>query len=203
MPGNDRPTTSRQDDDPSNHVNDRPSDHPMFALAGVRAAPRQRTSMQQREQEAFLDAIAARQPFMAQTAVAHETTERHAEIFAQHGMYVAGSGNLLQFNSIMSAILAATVSTVELQPVRAVATIAMLLHVTAAIVFCWATRPIYPKTALDRMYQTHERLANDTFKVYRKGWRLTMVGAAVSAIALLSFTFKNRDGLFAGLFGHW
>lgn len=106
---------------------------------------------------------------------------------SQHA-YLSASGTLTQFNAIVSAIHAAAV-TYNSGVLRLAIVSALLLHVVAAFVLCWAARPVsrVPYAGAKMVLAQSRALAEDTFKNYRRGWRMTMVALCVSSAALLLY----------------
>jgi hypothetical protein len=65
-----------------------------------------------------------------------------AGVSTQQGMYLTASGSLIQFNAIMAAIHGSALAIADHTLTKGAFTCALLLHVLAAFVLCWAARPI-------------------------------------------------------------
>lgn len=106
--------------------------------------------------------------------------------------YLTASGTLTQFNAIVAAIQAAAFSATT-GPLRVAVAIALVLHVLSAYLLCWAARPIEPHRASDsRMTLIQARLhVHDTFKNYRRGWRITMLALCMSCAALIFYVLNE------------
>lgn len=102
--------------------------------------------------------------------------------------YLAASGTLTQFNAILAAIQAAAFSATT-GGLRVAVAGALALHVLGAFLLCWAARPVEPSRAGDAMMALMQARVHvdDTFKNYRRGWRMTMLALCVSAVALLLY----------------
>jgi hypothetical protein len=110
---------------------------------------------------------------------------RHAP---QHGAYLAASGTLTQFNALVAAMLTAALASIERPALRAAVGLALIAHICAAFLLCWAARPRAEEGS------SGEDMAADTFKSYRRGWRVTMLAMLLSAIALAIFSFDTLGG---------
>jgi hypothetical protein len=111
--------------------------------------------------------------------------QRFAELDTRQGIYLTASGTLTQFNAILAAVHGAALATVELGVLKAAMVVAFVSHVVAAFFLCWAARPVDGKsnqTAAMALAETHT-LTDDTFRNYKRGWRMTLVALAVSAVA--------------------
>src|SRR5262249_9966217 len=116
-----------------------------------------------------------------------------SELDAQQGIYLTASGTLTQFNAIVAAALCAASATAGSPLFKGIAVAAILLHVAAAFVLCWAARPL----------QGRERMipylaVDDTFQNYRQGWRVTMIAMTVSATALGCFAVETIGAAWKG-----
>lgn len=111
--------------------------------------------------------------------------------------YLAASGTLTQFNAIMAAVHAAALSTAD-GPLKYPSATALLLHVSAAFMLCWAARPIDPdRNAIFRnAVVDHYIWTNDTFRNYRRGWRLTLAAVGISSLAAILLAYKAIIGSF-------
>jgi hypothetical protein len=116
---------------------------------------------------------------------------------ARQGLYAAGSGTLTQFNAIMAAIHGSVLASGAQGLLKASSATALLLHVLAAFILCWAARPIdrprYTEGA--DVVDTYRNTA-DTFRNYRRGWRVTLVALIVSSVAAGLFVL-NAFGITA------
>src|SRR5215470_4174020 len=110
---------------------------------------------------------------------------RLTEFEARQGSYLAASGSLTQFNGILAAALAGALATLELGSLRFAFSAALVLHVLASAVLCWAARPITPKRepTPTMAFFAQVALMDHTFRNYRRGWRITMLALALTAIA--------------------
>jgi hypothetical protein len=119
---------------------------------------------------------------------------RGADISAQQGMYLTASGSLIQFNAIMAAIHGSALAIADHTLTKGAFSSALLLHVLAAFVLCWAARPITdaPSTVRGaaRAYADNLRHADDTFRNYRRGWRMTLLALIASAAAASLFVLR-------------
>jgi predicted exporter len=72
---------------------------------------------------------------------------------------------------------------------KMIAASALLVHVLAAFTLCWAARPIAerPSSVRGLSFVDAYRHADDTFRNYRRGWRMTLLALAVSAAAAALF----------------
>lgn len=113
----------------------------------------------------------------------------------QHGQYLAASGTLTQFNSVMVALLSALLVANTEPTTRALCAGALLLHILAAFILVWAARPVQRRQR-QKMMSLHEvhNLTDDTLRFYRRGWRVTVLGMAVS-IATLILYLEQLTGL--------
>jgi hypothetical protein len=107
----------------------------------------------------------------------------------QHGAYLAASGTLTQFNALVIAILTAALAAIDRPLLRAAIGVALIAHTCAAFLLCWAARP-----AAKTNGASGEDMAADTFKSYGRGWRVTMIAMALSAAALVIFSFDTLGG---------
>ncbi len=117
----------------------------------------------------------------------------------EHALYLAASGTLMQFNAIMAALLGGALALVDDRSVKLAIVSALALHVLASFVLCWAVRPIQNHTSVDALYNTGKRMANDTFSNYVFGWRLTITGMLVSAVALAVYLYQASASLLQAL----
>ena len=111
--------------------------------------------------------------------------QRLKEIEARHGGYLAASGTLTQFNGILAAALAAALATLELGSLKFAFGAAVFLHLLASAILCWSARPITPKhePTPTMAFFAQVAVVDRTFRTYRRGWRLTMLALAVTAVA--------------------
>lgn len=110
---------------------------------------------------------------------------RLADMEARQGTYLAASGTLTQFNGILAAALGGALATLQLGSLKFVFTTALVLHVLAAAVLCWAARPMATKRepTPTMTYIGQVALVVQTFLNYQRGWRMTMLALLVTAIA--------------------
>ena len=114
----------------------------------------------------------------------YEETDPHAPSAQRlQADYIAASGNLSQFNALMSAALTTSISSTT-GHLRLAVVGALLLHVLACLSLCWAARPVSGERSRTTPSRAHRELAEDTFKNYRRGWRVTMLGVIASSLAL-------------------
>jgi hypothetical protein len=111
--------------------------------------------------------------------------QRLKEIEARQGGYLAASGTLTQFNGILAAALGAALATLELGSLKFAFGAAAFLHVLASAILCWSARPITPKHEPTPTMAFFAQVASvdRTFRTYRRGWRLTMLALALTAVA--------------------
>jgi hypothetical protein len=107
---------------------------------------------------------------------------------ARHGMYLTAAGTLTQFNAVMAAIHSAAFASIASGTLRTALGAALAFHALAAFVLCWAARPIASAKV------SAFKLADDTFRNYRRGWRVTVVAMLLTAAALGVFLSENADG---------
>ena len=71
--------------------------------------------------------------------------------------------------------------------------VALVLHVLAAFLLCWAARPIDQPPATEAKFAIYHirKDAQDTFKNYRRGWRLTIFALVASSAAVLVFLLQE------------
>jgi hypothetical protein len=62
-------------------------------------------------------------------------------IEAKQATYLSASGSLIQFNAVMAAILVAGFGVTQ-GVLKIAVSVALLLHVAAAFLLCWAARPL-------------------------------------------------------------
>jgi len=115
----------------------------------------------------------------------HNQRRRLTEFEARQGSYLTASGTLTQFNGILAAALAGALATLELGSLKLAFSAALVLHVLASAVLCWAARPISPRRepTPTMAFFAQVALVDHTFRNYRRGWRITMLALAVTAIA--------------------
>jgi hypothetical protein len=119
--------------------------------------------------------------------------QRFAEHDTRQGIYLTASGTLTQFNAILAAVQATALATVELGVLKASMVAALVSHVVAAFFLCWAARPVDGaphQTAAMALVETHT-LTDDTFRNYKRGWRMTLIALAVSAVAAGLFVLHS------------
>lgn len=121
----------------------------------------------------------------------HTSTEI-PDLNALQGLFLTACGTLIQFNAIMAAINGGAVTTSS-GALKTVSAVALVLHVIAAFMLCWAARPIPGARALNaKIAQTNRLLsANDTYYGYRRGWMLTLVAMLASIGVLSLFLYES------------
>jgi hypothetical protein len=112
-----------------------------------------------------------------------------ADINTRQSTYLAASGTLTQFNAIMAAIHGTLISSVEAGLLKTSSAAALLLHVLAAFILCWAARPTTDRRDHFRSAALFEAfsLTDDTFRNYRRGWRMTLLALLISSVAMIAF----------------
>jgi hypothetical protein len=111
---------------------------------------------------------------------------------AQQSIYLAASSSLIQFNAFVATIQGVLLNfNVDLISKTAAAT-ALTLHVLAAFILCWAARPIWepPSTVRGRSFVNEHVHVADTFRNYRRGWRMTLLALTASSIAASLFVLN-------------
>ena len=135
----------------------------------------------------MLEGVQALRDFIKLLDDRGERDQRHrlTEIEARRGNYLAASGTLTQFNGILAAALAGTLAMLELGFLKFAFSAALVLHVLASAVLCWTVRPIDRKRepTPTMAFFAQVALADHTFRNYRRGWRITMLALALTAIA--------------------
>jgi len=114
---------------------------------------------------------------------------RLAELDTHQGVYLTASGTLTQFNAILAAVHGAAFATVEVGALKGAMAAALVSHIVAAFILCWAARPMSGtpnQTAAVVLTESHT-LADDTFRNYRRGWRMTLLALVVSAMVAVFF----------------
>jgi hypothetical protein len=127
------------------------------------------------------------------TPPAQSMRQRLAELDGRQGIYLAASGTLIQFNAILAAVHGAALTTVEVGALKAVMIAALVSHILAAFFLCWAARPVDgapTQTAAMALMESHT-LTDDTFRYYRRGWRMTLVALAVSTVVAVLFVLHT------------
>lgn len=105
---------------------------------------------------------------------------RHAP---EQANYLAASGTLMQFNALVATLLTAALAMTTSGALRIAIVVALIVHTAAALLLCWAVRPIRPGQVT-----ASESLAADTFHNYRRGWRATMFAICLTAGVLVLIT---------------
>jgi hypothetical protein len=118
----------------------------------------------------------------------------------QQSAYLTASGTLTQFNAIMAAIQGSVLASTGDGLLKIVVASALFLHVLAAFALCWAARPIVetPNSIRGPSLVDDHWYALDTFRNYRRGWRMTLIALSVSSVAaglyvLLAFGISAAD----------
>jgi hypothetical protein len=116
---------------------------------------------------------------------------RLADMQTREGIYLAASGTLSQFNSVLAAALTGALATLTLGSLSIALTAALVLHMWAAAVLFWAARPKVPKREPTPTMAFIRQVAvvDHTFRKYQRGWRLTLLALIATAISgvLLGF----------------
>src|SRR5262245_24977720 len=102
-------------------------------------------------------------------------------IASQQGLYLAASGTLTQFNSILAAIHGALLSALESGALKTAVVVALAMHVLSPFILCRAARPIEHRQSCSLRASLKSR--DDTFRNYRRGWRMTLLALTVSSLA--------------------
>jgi hypothetical protein len=108
-------------------------------------------------------------------------------------MYATASGTLTQFNAILVGLNGVALPT-GTGVAKILFAVGLLTHVAAAFVLCWAARPVVEKLTGAQPIQTamsHYRHTDDTFRNYRRGWRMTLLALGVSALAASLFVLQS------------
>jgi hypothetical protein len=113
------------------------------------------------------------------------------------GVYLAASGALLQFNAIIAAIHGFNIAVGSQGLLKAMAAGALLLHVLAALVLCWAVRPIVetPSAGRGALGGFVASYRGNALQNYQRGWRMTLLALTVSAAAAALFVL-HAFGMF-------
>ncbi len=101
--------------------------------------------------------------------------------------YLAAAGTLMQFNALVATLLAAALAMTASATLRIAIVLALIVHTVAALLLCWAVRPIGGGDAAARR-RSSEGLAADTFHNYRRGWRATMFAICLTTGVLCLIT---------------
>lgn len=113
----------------------------------------------------------------------------------QQSTYLAASSGLIQFNAIVAAIQGSLLTFGGDAASKTAAAGALLLHVLAAFLLCWAARPIEdaPSTVRGMSFAALDdyRHASHTFRNYRRGWRMTLLALSVSSSAAALFALNS------------
>jgi hypothetical protein len=123
----------------------------------------------------------------------------------QQSVYLTASGSLIQFNAIVAAIQGVLLSFNVDAALRAAAAGALSSHVLAAFVLCWAARPIMepPSTVRGLRFADDHKHAADTFRNYRRGWRMTLMALAASSLAAAIFVLNSFGVTASDLASGW
>jgi hypothetical protein len=101
--------------------------------------------------------------------------------------YLTTSSTLAQFNAIAAAIHGAALSLGEQGLLRVSSATALLLHVAAASMLCWAARPVMQER--EDAVEGH-RLVAGTFRNHRRGWRMTVLALVGSVVTAAPFVLQ-------------
>lgn len=119
---------------------------------------------------------------------------------ALQAMYLTAGGTLTQFNAIVVAILAGGISTADNATLRMISAVAMMLHVLAALILCWSGRPVVPRAVMYRSFGGRQQFVEDTFRNFRRGWRITLLAVVASALAAIYFV-AHATGVLPAVLG--
>jgi hypothetical protein len=137
-----------------------------------------------------------REPTLAEVALSSSTDGSFADAASQYkaanerqqGLYLAASGTLMQLNAIVAGILGVLLASTERGLLKSAVAIALVLHVISAFLLCWAARPVGGRddfgsrnTAM-AVVDSYKR-TDDTFRNYRRGWRITLLALVASSSA--------------------
>lgn len=117
------------------------------------------------------------------------TPVSESRYLGEQGMYLAASGTLTQFNAIMAALLTAALSLDPSPVAKAILGLALAAHALAALLLCWAARPIANRDGTPRL--SAEALLTGSLVAYRRGWRATMLALALSVVALAVLSWQQ------------
>lgn len=119
-------------------------------------------------------------------------TQSVAELDARQGVYLSASGTLVQFNAIMAGMLGAAMSLSFPIPLRIILAAPLLMHTMAALLLCWSARPVTRSinTTAAKFLSSQQNDVDDTFRNYRRGWRMTMVAVFLSVFAASSYVLN-------------
>jgi hypothetical protein len=117
----------------------------------------------------------------------------------RQGMYATASGTLTQFNAIMVGLTGAALAGSE-GTLKALVASGLMLHIAATFLLCWAARPVagdqqpqHRHNAVVAAISTYQDV-EDTFRHYRRGWRMTLVALTVSALAAALYVAQSFGG---------
>jgi hypothetical protein len=110
----------------------------------------------------------------------------------RQGMYLGASGTLTQFNAILTVILGVLLVSEQPGVLKVATAIALGLHVLAALVFCWAARPVTadPVRSKAAKLGTAYNQTDHTYRNYRRGWRVTLLALLASAAVACLFVLN-------------
>ena len=108
--------------------------------------------------------------------------------------YLAAGGTLTQFNAIMVAVAGAAMAGAD-GPLKLAIALALVLHVGAAFLLCWAARPVKSDRArsASMALMTTIEMTDDTFRNYRLGWRITMLAMLVSSVSVALYVWESLN----------
>jgi hypothetical protein len=99
---------------------------------------------------------------------------------------------LVQFNAIVVGIHGVLLSFIEISLLKITIAVALLTHVVAAFLLCWAARPTGRKGVSGRTPDIVDRYRNinDTYRHYRRGWWITLLGLTISSLVAVMFVLR-------------
>ena len=115
-----------------------------------------------------------------------------SDLNSEHATYLAASGTLVQFNAIVVGIHGVLLTSVEAGPLKITIALALLTHVVAAFLLCWAARPGGRKSVSGRNPDIVDRYLgiNDTYRHYRRGWWIMLFALTISSLAAVMFVLR-------------
>jgi hypothetical protein len=105
---------------------------------------------------------------------------------SQNALYASGAGTLTQLNAIIIALDSGLFSQTMPAAIKATIVVALMLHILAAFMLCFALRP-------QSGAELPQQLLVDTISKYKAGWRTTLAAMAISAMALVWFVLLQAE----------
>jgi ribosomal protein S10 len=167
----------------------------MFSLAASRFDIQRLAEPSFSERDAFSSPIHKKQDTVSAKNIERDFNSPsrdygpQSEINSRQGIYATASGTLTQFNAIVSAIHCSAITTAAPTLLKGLIACALLWHVAAAFVLCWAARPIAEEPPPSPAFAlvSDLRHSSDTFRNYRRGWLMTLIALSISMVALAMF----------------